>query len=150
MLSSQAEKTMELRSIVCGVDFSKASKVALRAAAALARSNRGRLIVVFVDDPLLVAAARAAHDSRGGPAPALDALNRFICGALRDERPQNARSAIAVGKPATELVKHARRSKADLIVLGRHGAGGGTRLLFGSTLTQVLKKTRLPVLVVPS
>jgi nucleotide-binding universal stress UspA family protein len=142
--------TMQLRSIVCGVDFSRASRAALRAAAALTRSNRGRLTVVFVDDPLLVAAARAAHDPRGGTAPALDALNRFTCESQRGKSRRKVQTRVAVGNPATEVLKAARRMGADLIVLGTHGSGRGTRLLFGSTLTQVLRKTRVPVLVVPS
>jgi len=69
---------MSLQSIVCGVDFSKASAAALKTAAALAYANGGQLTVVFVDDPLLVAAAKAAHDLRGGPEPALAELKRFI------------------------------------------------------------------------
>jgi nucleotide-binding universal stress UspA family protein len=142
---------MNLQSIVCGVDFSKASTAALRTAAALAEANGGRLTVVFVDDPLLVAAAKAAHDSRGGPAPALAALKRFISQSL-DEEPsvQDVQAIIAVGEPESELLKVARRVRAGLLVLGTHGSGRGTRLLFGSTLTRVLHRTRMPVLVVPS
>jgi nucleotide-binding universal stress UspA family protein len=142
---------MDLQSIFCGVDFSKASTAALRTASALARANGGRLTVVFVDDPLLVAAAKAAHDARGGPAPALAALKRFI-GQSLDEEPsvEDVQAIVAVGEPASELLKAARRARAGLLVLGTHGSGRGTRLLFGSTLTRVLHQTRLPVLVVPS
>jgi nucleotide-binding universal stress UspA family protein len=142
---------MALQSIVCGVDFSKASRAALKAADALARVNASRLTVVFVDDPLLVAAAKAAHDLRGGPAATLAALKRFIDQSLRAEPSVEYIDAVtAAGEPAGELLKAARRSDADLIVLGTHGSGRGTRLLFGSTLTRLLHKTRLPVLVVPS
>jgi nucleotide-binding universal stress UspA family protein len=142
---------MDLQSIVCGVDFSKASTAALRTAGALARANDGRLTVVFVDDPLLVAAAKAAHDVRGGAAPALSALKRFISRSM-DEKPviSNVQAIVSVGEPAGELLKAARQSRAGLLVLGTHGTGRGTRLLFGSTLTRVLHRARLPVLVVPS
>jgi nucleotide-binding universal stress UspA family protein len=146
-----------LESIVCGVDFSKAAQAALKAADELARVNGSRLTVVFVDDPLLVAAAKAAHDSRGGPAAAQTALKRFVdqslCAdqSLREEPSARCIETVtAAGEPAAELLKAARRSDADLIVLGTHGSGRGTRLLFGSTLTRLLHKTRLPVLVVPS
>jgi nucleotide-binding universal stress UspA family protein len=142
---------MALESIVCGVDFSNASKAALKAADALARVNGSRLTVVFVDDPLLVAAAKAAHDSRGGKAAALAALKRFVDQSLRVEpAAEYIEATTAAGEPASELLKAARRSDADLIVLGTHGSGRGTRLLFGSTLTRLLHRTRLPVLVVPS
>ena len=97
---------MNLQSIVCGVDFSKASTAALRTAAALAQANGGRLTVVFVDDPLLVAAAKAAHDSRGGPAPALAALKRFISQSL-DEEPsvQDVRLSSRLENPRVSFSK---------------------------------------------
>ena len=142
---------MNLQSIVCGVDFSNASRAALRTAAALARANSGQLTVVFVDDPLLVAAAKAAHDSRGGPAPALAELKQFISESLDEESQLSGLQAvISAGEPSGELLKAARRLQAGLIVLGTHGSGRGTRLLFGSTLTRVLHQAHLPVLVVPS
>ena len=142
---------MDLQSIICGVDFSKASRAALKAADALARANGSRLTVVFVDDPLLVAAAKAAHDLSGGPAAALAALKRFVDQSLHAGASGEYIDAVpAAGDPAAELLKAARRSDADLIVLGTHGSGRGTRLLFGSTLTRLLHQTRLPVLVVPS
>jgi len=142
---------MSLQSIVCGVDFSKASAAALKTAAALAYANGGQLTVVFVDDPLLVAAAKAAHDLRGGPAPALEELKRFISQSLDEESlVSDTQATIAVGEPATELFNAARQAHAGLLVLGTHGSGRGTRLLFGSTLTRVLHLARLPVLVVPS
>src|SRR5215472_11377670 len=74
---------MRLRSILCGVDFSNASRQALRAAAELARANDSRLIVLFADDPMLVAAAKAAHDTRGSAHSTAAALDRFIADTVR-------------------------------------------------------------------
>ena len=45
------------RSILCPVDFSALSKVALQHAAAFAKRSGGRLTVLYVSDPLLTAAA---------------------------------------------------------------------------------------------
>src|SRR5262249_38682329 len=118
-----------LQSIVCGVDFSKASRAALKAADSLARVNGSRPTGVVVDDPLLVAAAKAAHDLRGGRPATLAALKRFIDQSLRAESSSEYIEAVtADGEPTSELLKAARRSDADLIVLGTHGSGRGTRL----------------------
>jgi nucleotide-binding universal stress UspA family protein len=48
--------------IVCPVDFSDHSKLALERAAAWARHFRARLIVVTVVEPLLVNAAAVTYD----------------------------------------------------------------------------------------
>ena len=133
---------------MCPVDFSKASGAALRAAAAMARRP---LIVLFVDDPLLVAAAVAAHDSRGSTRTAAIELDRFIRRALRTSpTPRGLRAIVAVGKPADEILRLARRPRADLIVMGTRGTGGVARLLLGSTAEAVLRNARIPVLAVPS
>src|SRR5262249_61313972 len=111
----------------------------------------GQVTGVCVDAPLRVAAAKAARDLRGGPAPALAELKRFISQSVDEESlVPDVQAIIAVGEPATELLNAARQARAGLLVLGPHGSGRGTRLLFGSTLTRVLHLARLPVLVVPS
>ena len=109
---------MALQSIVCGVDFSKASRAALKMADAMARVNGSRLTVVFVDDPLLVAAAKAAHDLRGGPAAALAALKRFIDQSLRADSSEYIDGVTAAGDPAGEL-------PPQFLVLGALDEAGG-------------------------
>ena len=141
---------MRRHPIVCGVDFSTSSAHALRRAAAIARQHGRSLVALFVEDPLLVAAARAAHDSRGSRAATVVALERFIGRALsRLPRPRVS-TAIAIGVPADEILKCARRHDADLVVVGTRGMGRAARLLLGSTAEAVLRRTRVPVLAVPS
>ena len=48
--------------ILCPVDFSDHSRQALAYAALLASRSKGQLIVIFVEDPMLVAAAGVAYD----------------------------------------------------------------------------------------
>jgi nucleotide-binding universal stress UspA family protein len=140
---------MQLRSILCGVDFSNASKEALRAAAALARANGSRLIVLFADDPMLVAAAKAAHDTRGSKTSTAAALDQFITGTVRP-LPQDVRAMVTSGTAADELLKAARQQHADLVVIGTRGMGKVARLLLGSTADHVLRHSHVPVLAVPA
>lgn len=58
------------------------------------------------------------------------------------------RTAVSIGDPSEEIVKLARRKKADLIVLGVRGLGLIDRMLVGSTTLKVLRKSRIPVLSV--
>src|SRR5665647_1401796 len=54
------------------------------------------------------------------------------------------------GAPAQELVHHAERLHADLIVVGRHGMGSLERLLVGSVASVVLRRATCSVLVAPA
>lgn len=136
--------------IVCGVDFSSASANALRSAATIARKYGRRLVTLFVEDPVLAAAARAAGDRRASRATTTAALERFIARSLRHlPRPQLS-PAIAIGVPADEILRSARRHHAALVVVGTRGMGRTARVLLGSTADAVLRRTRVPVLAVPS
>ncbi len=58
-----------------------------------------------------------------------------------------------VGQPHTEILREARKAKADLIVMGAHTREedvGATRYrgIVGSTMQQVARKARCPVLIV--
>jgi len=142
---------MRARSVVCGVDFSKGSVKALRSAAAIARQSRGQLVVLFVEDPILAAAARAARDRRASTASTTTALERFIIKSLgRGNSPSKLHTAVAIGNPAEEILKVAKRHGADLIVLGTRGSGNAAHLFLGSTAESVLRHSRVPVLAVPS
>ncbi len=59
-------------------------------------------------------------------------------------------SFVAEGDPAERILDFARFHKADLIAMATHGRRGLARLLTGSVTEEVLRKSTLPVLVVPS
>jgi nucleotide-binding universal stress UspA family protein len=141
---------MRGRSIVCGVDFSNASAKALKSAAKIAKTHGRRLVVLFVEDPLLAAAARAARDTRASVISTTAALERFIARSLGSRPTPRAHPALAIGSPADEILKVARRQHADLVVLGTRGMGRAARVLLGSTADAVLRRARIPVLAVPS
>ena len=141
---------MKLRSIVCGVDFSSGSKTALRAAVDVARANGSELTVLFSEDPMLAAAAKAAGDLRATRATTSAALERFISRTTRANPIRRLRAVVTEGTPAEQLLKTAQRQHADLIVVGTRGAGNVARMLLGSTAERVLRQTRVPVLAVPA
>src|ERR1044071_7652682 len=95
-------RTMRGRSIVCGVDFSRASARALKSVAKIAKTHGRRLVVLFVEDPLPAGAARAARDTRASAMSTTAALERFIARSLGSRRTRRARPALAIGSPAEE------------------------------------------------
>ena len=52
------------------------------------------------------------------------------------------------GGPAREIVTHAERTGADLVVMGTHGRGGINRILIGSVAERVVRTSNVPVLTV--
>jgi len=52
------------------------------------------------------------------------------------------------GKPSDKIIEFAKKSKADMIVLGKHGHGFFEAMLAGSETLKVLKGSHIPVLTV--
>lgn len=53
------------------------------------------------------------------------------------------------GRPVEEILQTAAAYEADLIILGTHGRTGIRHLLMGSIAEAVLKKSPVPVMIVP-
>ncbi|HEY7288571.1 MAG TPA: universal stress protein [Vicinamibacterales bacterium] len=146
---SAATKHLNFRSILCPVDFSACSSAALDYARAVARRQRAALHVVYVNDPLLVvAAATAMHDDM--VKRSARELRVFVNKSVRPTRRSRVSLQVRVGDPVTQILKVARSQGADLIVMGTHGLTGADRWLVGSTTLDVLRRTRVPVLIIPS
>lgn len=143
------DKPAGFRSIVCGVDFSRHSAMALRYAAALARISHADLVAVFAVDPFLSAAAAAAYDPRALTSTALLELRRFVRNTLGPRATGTLHCEVVIGKPARAIVAAAERLDADVLVLGTHGLSGVKKAFFGSTTDAVLRHTPIPVLAIP-
>jgi nucleotide-binding universal stress UspA family protein len=70
--------------------------------------------------------------------------------ARRRSEPTRPRVFVHVcrGTPWKEIVRHARVTEANLIVVGTHGRTGAARRLFGSQGDEVIRHASCPVLVV--
>jgi len=65
-------------------------------------------------------------------------------------RAGTTRYVTAVGQPAEEILKVAKRRRCDLIVMGSRGLGGIQKLLLGSTTDRVVHHASIPVLAIRS
>jgi nucleotide-binding universal stress UspA family protein len=144
-------ETRLFRTILCPVDFSEHSRQALSYAAVLVKRLGGQLIVIFVEDPLLVAAAAVAYDEKLLVEKGRRALRRFVEKTIGPfgVSVDSVTLDVAVGRPHEEIAWTAKRLKCDLIVVGTHGATGANRMMLGSTTHRVLRRSPLPVLAVP-
>jgi len=137
--------------VLCPVDFSDASRGALRFAATIAAHFRARMIVLAVEDPLLTEAIGLATGVVWEPETTRKELEHFVTRSLDANGSHNVdlRYDVAVGKPAQEILLAAMKETCDLIVMSTHGLTGMRKLFFGSTTERVLRETTVPVLATP-
>jgi nucleotide-binding universal stress UspA family protein len=137
-------------SVLCPVDFSDRCRTALQLGVRLARASGARLNVVYVNDPLLAAAAGATYDEQAMARQTDEELATFLSStAGPDPLPGGVHIEVAEGKPSEQIVRAAERLGADVIVMSTQGVTGARTIFFGSTTEGVLKHARIPVLVVP-
>ena len=142
---------MSFHKILCPVDFSEATAGAARYAAQWARRYNASLTLLHV--------APAADFGYSLLTPEAGSMVEFT--QHRNETVRRALSlfpgepaldypaerAVAVGHPAEEIVRLAKKDGYDLIVMPTHGAGAIRRwLLVGSVTTKVLHTAECPVL----
>jgi len=137
--------------IVVGVDGSAHSRKALERAAVEAVAHGTPLTVFTVH--------QAVRDVYGGVSHYVEdaSLTEKAKEAARaetdevlsglDSKPASVTVTAVHGLPADELIKASQ--DADLLVLGRRGAGGFARLMMGSVTDQVSRHAHCPVLIVP-
>ena len=143
----------EPRVIVVGVDGSESSIDATRAAVDLARARSAKLYIVTVVRP-----PEGWWGIVGSP-PTAEALGDSLSDAQRDVLDRALRAVDLtdldyetqeeIGEPSSRLIDTCSRVDADLLVVGRRGAGLFRRMVVGSVANHVVHDAPCPVLVVP-
>jgi nucleotide-binding universal stress UspA family protein len=138
-------------SVLCPIDFSDASRGALRYAAVVANHLKAELTVLTVTDPLLTEAAELSASVEHLPDAINKELQRFTQKTFEGAvTPDSVRLEVTTGKPAVEILRVARALPTGLIVMSTHGLTGVRKLFFGSTTERVLRETTVPVLLTPA
>ena len=112
--------TTLFKTILCPVDFSDHSRQALAYAALLASRSKGRLVVIFVEDPMLVAAAAVAYDEKTLIDKARKELRRLVESTIAPlwTPIENVTLDVAVGQPHEEIALDGRTPE---VRCHRHG-----------------------------
>jgi nucleotide-binding universal stress UspA family protein len=141
------------RRIVHATDFSRASRAAFAQALELARQNGAELTLVHVYPPVVppVAAGAAAPAAYRALIAEVQArtqqqLDKLIARAKEAGIPVTG--LLFEGTPHDRIVRAAKASGADLIVVGTHGRTGLARLVLGSVAARVVALAPCPVLTV--
>jgi len=151
-LSERPASTPELpaiayRRIGVAVELEGTDDAVLAQAAALARAHGADLIAVHVVEgapALLLGPGAADQETREDRRLLTDLAEHLRADGL------NALGVLGFGDPAEELVRIVNEQRLDLLVVGSHGHRFLADLALGRTVSPVLHRLTIPVLVVPN
>ncbi len=131
------------------LDFSRGSEKALDHALKLARERSTRVIALHVVPAELIYPPTGGRFDFYGLMQR-DARENFRKLAKRKRlRPKDCELALTRGADfADVIVRHAKKLRASMIIMGSHGRTGLRRLLLGSIAERTLRYAKCPVLIV--
>ncbi|MGI9518290.1 MAG: universal stress protein [Pirellulaceae bacterium] len=133
---------MQIKRILCPIDFSEFNKQANEFASMLAKSNEAEIIYYFAYQPAVPYASHAYMD--------LEKEARDAKRELEEIQPTiegvRASWVVEVGPPAEKIIEYARENDVDLIVMGTQGRTGLSRAIMGSVAETIVRKAHCPVL----
>jgi nucleotide-binding universal stress UspA family protein len=144
---------MELKSILCPIDFSDFSAAAYQHALSLAEYYKARLVALHVVElwkyPFADYAGQEADYgkfsemmSEGGEMQLHQFTQQYSVGRIQPEL------VVDQGNAPRCILSFAQKENIEGIVMGTHGRSGFDRLVLGSSTDRVIRKSACPVLVV--
>ncbi|HSK19183.1 MAG TPA: universal stress protein [Longimicrobiales bacterium] len=137
-----------LNRIMVPVDGSGFAEYGLPPALALVRATGARLHLVMVHEPALMI-ERTLMGSEVLEAQQQELEKEYLTALLERLREDGiaAERSVITGTPADALANFARRRDMDLIVMSTHGHGGLSRYWIGSVADGLIRRSRVPVLL---
>lgn len=142
---------LQVKKILCAVDFSEASPKVAEYAKLMAKTFGAKLVVIYAAPSLsqyvgfhvppnsienfvgeIVSGAEKTMDNY---------LNEVFEGIEVEGR-------VVTGYAAEEIMRAADEEDADLIIMGTHGRKGIDRILFGSVAEKIVKSSKRPVMTI--
>ena len=138
---------VRLYRIGVAVEFTPGDETVLTQAAAIARFHGAPLVLIHVVEGLgadFYGPATDSQESRSDREQMAALVDHLRAEGLEVE------GKLGYGDPPTELVRIAREQELDFLVLGTHGHRLLGDLALGQTVSPVLHRLSIPILVVPS
>jgi nucleotide-binding universal stress UspA family protein len=139
-----------MKTLLIATDFSAAARNATQYGIELAKAFNAKVILVNSYQPVPVIATDSLvtvmpMDMGESVREQLE-LEAYLFGSEK----ANPVDIVAKEGPVSDMIlEAAKEMKADLILAGMKGMGKATRKFFGSTVTSLVKKTTIPVIVIP-
>lgn len=142
-----------MRRILFATDFSKASAKAFATAVAMAKTNRATLTILHVVVPFtpFVPEQYINTDAWEQIDTQARRWGRQRLGKLTERAKKAGIRAVGLlieGDPAQQIVKAARSSRADVLVVGTHGRTGLAKFFVGSVAGRLVATASCPVMTI--
>jgi nucleotide-binding universal stress UspA family protein len=144
---------LEVKLILCPIDFSEFSVRAYRHALSLAENYRAKLVAQHIVElwrypSACFAPSVAVYEGfcQGVRETGMKQLREFVKNYNHDEI--QTELVVDQGMAPDSILSFAQTRKADVIVMGTHGLRGYDRLMLGSVTDRVMRQAPCPVLVV--
>ncbi len=134
------------KTILVPVENRESDQTILRHIRALARLAGSKLILVHVADGWV---ARNFEEFKLQESEEMKLDRQYLAEIQTELRGEGfaVSSVLALGDPATEIIKLATAEPVDLIAMTTHGHRGVSDLLYGSTADKVRHSVEVPVLL---
>ena len=145
---------LTMKRILVALDFSPASRKALRLAVKIARPVRASVLAVYVLDTtyLRFALKRGIQGELKDSADLKQRIDAYLQKKLDEARKKagqsysQLRTRVVRGIPSVAILKVAGEWNADLIVSGTTGRSLAVQFLIGSTAGELIRSARCPVI----
>ncbi len=141
-----------MEKILVATDFSAAAENALAYAVEFAKITKAKIILYHVFAPPVMPVTEVPWMVLPNSVEIKDEnilvlkeeLKKFV-----DDKKLPAEFQTEVGTPVDKIMEFAEKEKPDLIIMGMKRAGAVKEFLIGSVATSVLKRSKVPVLLIP-
>ncbi len=131
---------MKKNVILCPVDYSESTELAISLAVDLAIAGNSKVILLHVIDPAIP------------PISINRSINNRLLSRLREQyldlNEVDWEQVTRYGEPAEAVIVYAKRISADMIVMGTQGRTGLSSLVVGSVAKKVMADAHCPVVTV--
>jgi nucleotide-binding universal stress UspA family protein len=139
--------TIQIRKILCPIDFSEMSGTALKVARELKKVFSSKLDVIHVSTDYEIAKIKTLENKERAIQELLERAKNKLNEFLLDHAVQE-KGIIEEGEPERKIVAFAVENDIDLIIISARGLGLIKGMLIGSVTDAILKTSPCPVLVV--
>jgi nucleotide-binding universal stress UspA family protein len=130
----------KIKTIVVGVDFSKASKSALRQARQLAKMWKTPFVVIHVLDNVLINEKRFGRAIKEMTSQYREKIIKHY------DLGKNETLVIKSGRPYEQILKTAKEYQNSLVLIANQGQGGiFSKIFLGSTAERVARHASMPI-----
>jgi len=134
------------KTIACSADGSPSARSALTVATELARTVSGRLVIIHVQEVRISPAGHLIEDSMA----TLASLQRAAQQLRHEGIDATVHSSTATARDtARTILDLARRTSADVLVVGNSAHGPVASLVLGGVAGRLLQRAQCPVILAP-